>query len=280
MRRWLGLLLVAAAGFGPAIAAAEPPARVVSINLCTDELALMLAAPGQLVSVSWLSHDPRVSALAERARAIPANRGQAEEVVLLEPDLVLAGRYTTRAAVALLRRLGVRVETFDPAVSLDEIRARVRRMGEVLGREAAAAALLADFDRRLTALAPAGGPRPRVALLHPNGYTSGAGTLADAIVRAAGFRNLASELGLSGVVRLGLERLVMAAPEVVLVDPPQGGPALAEAVLAHPALRALEGRSRRAVMDSRLGVCGTPLVAEAVEALAALRAQIVRRGGS
>ncbi|MGA0716208.1 MAG: ABC transporter substrate-binding protein, partial [Gemmobacter sp.] len=35
---------------GPA--AAAPPGRVVSINLCTDQLAMMLAAPGQLVSVS------------------------------------------------------------------------------------------------------------------------------------------------------------------------------------------------------------------------------------
>lgn len=276
MGRWLGLLLIAAAGLGPGVAAAEPPERVVSINLCTDELALLLAAPGQLVSVSWLSHDPRVSALAERARAVPANRGQAEEVVLLEPDLVLAGRYTTRRTVALLRRLGFRVATFGPVTSLEDIRARVRRMGEVLGREAAAGALLAEFDRRLAALAPAGGPRPRLAVLHPNGYTSGAGTLVDAIVRAAGFRNLASELGLSGVARLGLERLVIAAPDVVLVDPPQGGPALAEALLAHPALGALERRSRRGVLDSRLATCGTPLVVEAVAALVRLRATLAR----
>ena len=55
------------------VAEAEPPAasapeRVVSIDPCTDQLALMLAAPGQLVSVRHLATDPRSSAMAEEAR--------------------------------------------------------------------------------------------------------------------------------------------------------------------------------------------------------------------
>jgi iron complex transport system substrate-binding protein len=39
-------------------AAADAPARVVSVNLCTDQLAMLIAAPGQLQSVSWLAADP------------------------------------------------------------------------------------------------------------------------------------------------------------------------------------------------------------------------------
>ena len=73
-------------------AGAEAPRRVVSINLCTDQLALAVAAPGQLVSVSELARDPALSAMASRAAAIPSNRGRAEEVLALRPDLVLASR--------------------------------------------------------------------------------------------------------------------------------------------------------------------------------------------
>ena len=50
----LGLALVA----GPLGAQTLPdgaPARVVSMNLCTDQVAMMLAAPGQLVSISHVS---------------------------------------------------------------------------------------------------------------------------------------------------------------------------------------------------------------------------------
>ena len=60
LRRALLCLLLAAA---PA-AAQEAPARVVSMNLCTDQLAMLLAAPGQLLSVSKLARDPMSSAMA------------------------------------------------------------------------------------------------------------------------------------------------------------------------------------------------------------------------
>ena len=50
-------------------AAADAPARVVSVNLCTDQLAMLIAAPGQLQSVSWLAADPSVSLMPDQARA-------------------------------------------------------------------------------------------------------------------------------------------------------------------------------------------------------------------
>src|SRR6056297_2690090 len=118
--------------------ASEPPARVVSINLCTDQLALMLAAPGQLVSVGNLAQDPRSSPMAEAARRLPGNAARAEEIYLMRPDLVLAGRFSSRATVAMLRRLGVKVVEFDPAYSLADIADRIAGIGRALGREDAA----------------------------------------------------------------------------------------------------------------------------------------------
>ena len=59
----------------PAVAVGRPPARVVSINLCTDQLALLLAAPGQLLSVSWLSQDPQSSMLAAAAARLSHRAG-------------------------------------------------------------------------------------------------------------------------------------------------------------------------------------------------------------
>jgi iron complex transport system substrate-binding protein len=53
--------VLAAAGLVLAAATplrAEAPGRVVSMNLCTDQLALMLAREGQLISVSDIARDP------------------------------------------------------------------------------------------------------------------------------------------------------------------------------------------------------------------------------
>ena len=78
-----------ALGLGQPVLSA-PPQHVVSMNLCTDQLAMLLAAPGQLVSVSHVARDPRASALADQAMAYPVNHGDAEEIYLAKPDLVLA----------------------------------------------------------------------------------------------------------------------------------------------------------------------------------------------
>ena len=110
-----------------------------------------------------------------------------------------------------------------------------------------------------------------------NGYTAGRGTLPAAAMAAAGYRVLASELGLQGTARLPLEQLLTADPAVLIIDHSERGPALAQVALQHPALRrAFAGRAQIKV-PARLWVCGTPLVAEAVERLAAFRAKSLPR---
>ena len=263
----LGLALALAG----AVTHADPaPRRVVSINLCTDQLAMMLAAPGQLVSVSQLAGDPHSSAMAEAARAYPSNHGRAEEVYLLDPDLVLAGRHSARATVDMLRRLGLRVELFETANSLEDTRARIAQMARVLGREAAGAALVADFDARLAALAAPESGR-RAALYHPNGYTLGGGTLADDILRAAGFGNVARDLGQRGGGTLALERLVVEAPDLLIRAEPLPGASRSEAVMAHPALDRLAAATAGLRITSPDWICGTPHVLGAVGTVAAAR---------
>ena len=72
--------------------------------------------------------------MAEEAEAYILNHGRAEEIFMMRPDLVIAGSFTTRATVEMLRRLGFRVEEFAPASSFADIRENLRRMGDLLGR--------------------------------------------------------------------------------------------------------------------------------------------------
>ncbi|HJQ56255.1 MAG TPA: ABC transporter substrate-binding protein, partial [Vineibacter sp.] len=108
--------------------AAEPPTRVVSLNLCIDQLALALAAPGQLVGVSDVAQDPHLSAAWRSARALPAVHMRAEEVLARRPDLVLLNADAPAHVVALLRWAGVRVAMFPEAVTFDSAVDQVRRV--------------------------------------------------------------------------------------------------------------------------------------------------------
>lgn len=255
---------------GAAVAGGAPQ-RVVSVNLCTDQLALGLAAPGQLISVSRLSHDPDSSAMAALARALPANGSGAEEVFLLQPDLVLAGTYTSPDTVRMLRDLGVRVELFAPARGLSDIPVLLARMGAVLGREAQAEKRIAAFEQALAELDDAPPRRPRAALYYVNSYTLGDRSLAGSILAAAGFDNIADEAGIENGGTLPLERLILLQPEVIVTGRDYPGQARAEDNLTHPALRALTETRIVATLSDRDWICGTPQVLEAVRTLRELR---------
>jgi iron complex transport system substrate-binding protein len=256
------ILLPASAGGG------EVPSRVVSMNVCTDQLAMLIAAPGQLVSISYLAADPRLSAMAEDALRYHLNHGDAEDLFLLHPDVVLADEWSDAATVGMLRRLGIRVEQFNPGQSMDDIRGNITRMGEVLGQPERARKVLDAFDTRIASVPQPPEVRPRAALYGPNGWTEGPASLAGQILDLAGFANVASELGYGIGGTLPLDTLVMSNPDVVIAGEREVGAARSDEVLVHPALKPF--RNKAAASDASW-VCPGPAVADAVLALAATR---------
>ena len=274
-----GLLAGLAILAGLAGALADAPKRVVSMNLCTDQFAMLIAAPGQLYSVSHLAHQPQSSVLAEKAALYTVNHGLAEEIFLMKPDLVIAGTFTTRATVEMLRRLGFRVEEFAPSSSFDGIRGNVRRMGALLGREERAEALIAEMDEALADAEAQGVTGAIAALNYTNNFTSGRGTLADDIVTRSGLENLGAKLGLEGTVKLPLEVLIVSAPDVLIGRGRWSkAPALAYEDFSHPAMRALNAEAVAAAVPGKYMICGAPFTVEAVRILAEAAARAGDRG--
>lgn len=261
-------VFTAAAVVASSTAAPAKPERIVSMNVCADQLLMLLADRSRIASVSYLAAQPGASAMADEAAGLTLNHGLVEQVLPLEPDLVLAGTFTTRPTVFLLRRLGYRIVELPVASAMDDIRANIRTVAEAIGEPARGEALVASFDRDLDAATATPLAEPPLAVLYwANSYSSGRGTLSDAVVRHAGFRNLAAERGVVGTVQLPLEALLTAEPDLLIVGRERDGPALANEPLRHPALRrAFAGRPRVSVPD-RLWICGTPFVAEAVRRL-------------
>ena len=108
-------LLLACLSFG---VLAEKPQRIVSLNLCTDQLLLMMVERERIASISKLGADPRHSFMIDYVGDLPVNHALAEEIIHYQPDLVLAGDYTAPHLLNMLRRQGYRVETFPVADDL------------------------------------------------------------------------------------------------------------------------------------------------------------------
>lgn len=279
-RSWRRICAVALALIlaAPALAG-EPPRRVVSMNVCTDQLAMLLAAPGQLLSVSFLATDPGSSALAGQAASYRLNHGLAEEISLMEPDLVIAGTYSTTVAVSMLERLGFRVERFASETSFDDVRANMLRMGALLGRERRAEEMVATLDEGLRELAASAIAGLTVATYASNSYTTGKGSLSEAVIEAAGLTNLGSEIGIQGAGRLPLEVLVLAMPQILTSDTPTyEAPALAQENFVHPAYRAVLARAQKASVPSADWICGGPFNLAAANILQAAARAVATDG--
>lgn len=265
----------------PGEAAAAPPERIVSINICGDVLALGLAPRERIASVTFLAADPIWSPIAERAAGVPQNYGNAEEVLALEPDLILAGRYTARPTVNLLKRLGYPVLELDVAQSLDDARAQIRAAAAAMQVHAAGEAMIADLDARIDAaraLLPA--HRPLAVVYSPNGFTLGPRSLSGALIDIAGFDNLAERAGIERVGQLPLEQLLLAEPDILIVEAEHThAPAMATQFLAHPALADLRARVIVAEIPRPLWSCPGPWLSDALERLLAARS-LARRPAS
>ena len=139
---------------------------VVSLNLCTDQFLLALA-PERIAALSFLARDPTLSIFAEAARSYPWIRADAESVLGLKPDLVLAADWGAQATLAALERHGSQVVRSNLPQSFAAIRAETSRLGHLLGVDARAVALLAQMDKTL-ARVPVH-PPVRALLLEPRG---------------------------------------------------------------------------------------------------------------
>ncbi len=230
--------------------------RVVSLNLCTDQL-LVLLAPDSIAALSPLARDPSLSFVAARAAKYPWVRADAEAVLALHPDLVLAGTYGAQVTVAALRAQHVPVVQEDDPRDWDAIANQVRAISGLLGWPERGEAEVAAMRAALAAL-PAPGKRARAVLWQARGYSAGPGSLGDAVLRRAGF----DDIGTGGV--MGIETLVAHPPDVVVTETAPRFPSLASDMLDHPALR---GIPRRAVNPALLA-CGGPFTVQAAEALA------------
>lgn len=270
----LAACMVASLAASPVPARENPaapgrPSRIVSLNLCADELVLRLADRGQVAAVTYLAGDPRGSTVAAQAAGVPVTRGLAEEIVALKPDLVIAGAFTTRTTVGLLKRIGFPPLELGVPANFDGVRAQIRQVAAAVGHPERGEAMAAELDATLARVVPAS-RLLRVLVLRPNAFTVSPGSLGDAIIRAAGLVNVAAQIGRDRTGSVPLEAAALADADLVVVDASETGtPSLADALLHHPILERLRAQGRTVPIPNRLWTCPGPQVAEVVARLAA-----------
>ena len=253
----------------PGTGYADPPRRVMSIEVCANQYVLALADREQIISLSKGADESRLSFLYERAKGIPMNRRTAEEVILAQPDLLFSG-YWSRRTTAFLKRFGFNVMTIKPPRNLAQVKEQITEVARALGHEKRGWALVADIERQeAIARKSAGTRRPLGAVYRAGGYSYGADTLVDSIMNAAGIENVSAKLGYRLGGQIPLEILLTGRPEVLLDDRSQlGRPRVATDLLDHPAIRRGLPKAKRIEFPIAYWICGGASVPTAIHSLA------------
>lgn len=248
------------------------PQRIVSMNLCTDQLVLALADRQQIAGLTRNATDPGMSDQAAAAQGLPVLRNSAEQILAINPDLVVGMPASGSAVLAAVAPQRYPLLDLETANRLDQIYRTIDETAAAVGHPVRGAALIAGMKRDFATL-----PRPgrgRIAAYYQRrGYMTGTETLVDDMMTRVGLTNLAKTLGKPPLSQLSLEEMVAARPDFLIVEratnvvDDQGSE-----MLHHPALSDIP----RIVVHEAWTVCGSPAYTRAARSIAA---QIARHDG-
>ncbi len=277
----VGIVAAIAVLAGAAAGAAELP-RVASINACTDQLLVALADPEQILGLGPYSRDTARWWGTAAARHYPRLSGEAEDVLMLHPDIVVASSFTKHTTRDLLKRQGETLVTFDIVDSIEAAKAQIRKMGEITRHPDRAATYIARIDAALARTRQFVAKKHyRVLPISRRGWVAGRRSLMSSLLAEVGLSNAAGELGLDSGGFASLEAIVSLRPDYIVVSSDSD---FAEdegrAFLLHPALEHFYPPSRRLVVPERLTVCGGPMVADALDRIVSEMARAEREAAS
>ena len=272
MWRWFFLIVLLCSG--PTAALAEPRHRIASLNLCTDQLVLMLAKPENIAGLSPMVRDCQNSVLCEQARAVPTLRVSAEAVIASNPDIVLGGTYTARVAMQVARSLGLPVVALRPADKLEDIPAQIMSVAGAIGEPERGRELVASFRQRLAEQSVTAADGPVAAIYAANGFVTQPGSLPDDVLRHAGFQNYTARKSVGHMAKLPLETLIANPPDLLILDRSGRGYSIAQSMLDNPVLQNAFPQAHRADIPARLWLCGLPQTLDVISRLKASKAAL------
>lgn len=271
--KYLAALLVAGAlplavwaqSRGEPSAASPAPRRIVSLNLCADQYLVALADRSQIAGLTHNAAKPEMSAVAAQVGGLRILGKSAEEVLEIDPDLVVGMPARRSAVMPALKGQNYPALDLKKADSFAAIVEQTRKVAGAVGRPERGEALVATMERELAGL-----PRPgkgRVAAYYQRrGFLTGTGTLIDDLMGRAGLVNLAQTLGKPPLSQMSIEEMVAARPDFIIVE--SGTNRITDQgteMLHHPALRDIP----RIHLPQAWTVCGGPAYVQAARSLVA-----------
>ncbi|HAG54847.1 MAG TPA: hypothetical protein DCL17_00390 [Dehalococcoidia bacterium] len=218
-----------------------PPEKIHSLSLGHTEILAALMDFERLSAVYSFFVDEEQSNIAGLSADHNMIGFDPEEVVALEPDVIVASRFTNSDTVALLNGAGnLVVRTALENSALGNV-PNILLIGYLIGAEAEAVALVEDIEARMEVISDLlpGGDKPRVLSISKftSVFAAGSGSTEGGIIEQAGGINAAADSGIEGHLQVSVESIAAINPDVIIVPQPlEGADLFIEELVSNAAL--------------------------------------------
>jgi iron complex transport system substrate-binding protein len=253
----------------------KPAQKIISIAPSNTEILYALGAGSQVIGRDSFSDYP------EEAKALPDVGGgwgelNTEQIVSLQPDLVLAAQINTAEQVKTLEDLGLTVFYLANPKDFDGLYTNLQTVARLTGRQTEAETLIASLKKRVHTVQEKVAPLSNHPLVfyeldstNPNApYTSGPGTFIDLLINMAGAENLGSTLQAEWA-QVSVEELIKRNPDMILLGDYVYGGIKPEDVAARPGWGAIKAVKEGKILpfDDNLVSRPGPRLVDGLEAL-------------
>lgn len=262
----IAVLLLMTGGFAMASDTLQEARRVVSLDYCADQYVLKLLPKARILALS-VDAQSEFSYMREEAAGIRQVRAIAEDVLVLQPDLIVRSYGGGPRAKHFFERAGVPVIQVPFSNDIEAIKQSVMSVATALGEPQKGEAVVQQMENRLRAIRISSVSKNAL-YMTPGGVTSGPGTLIHEMLQAAGLENFERQTGWRSIP---LEELVYAQPDIVAaaffdgvtILPSQWG------AMQHPVARRQMQQQPTVQLNGSWTSCGAWFLLDAIEALAA-----------
>jgi len=199
------------------------PQRIISLTLGSDEILLSLVDKSRIVSMTRYADDEGISNIAAEAKGVGTRTtmDMIENIIALEPDLVILDTWADVNYIKQLRDSGITVYAFRTPGNIDEQKAVIAELAHVVGADEKGQELINWMDEKLRAVEEklsALRPEQKLTVMDYGELgSSGKGTNFDDIVTRAGLINVISQAGIEGWPMISKEKIIEFDPDIIIL---------------------------------------------------------------
>ncbi|AFX99206.1 hypothetical protein A1OE_1027 [Candidatus Endolissoclinum faulkneri L2] len=188
---------------------------VVSLDYCSDQYVLELADRMQIRGISQQAQEP-FSYHRNRATGLPIIKPIAEAILATDPEIVVHSWAGNQYLTSILARVGIKIINISNCCDYQTIFSNFIKVAEALDQPVSS--IIRDQKSLIFTLKSQ--PKLNMSALYitPSGTTGGIGTEIDAMIKLAGLKNMAVDLGYFGWRTISLEQIITNPPDIYIVS--------------------------------------------------------------